>query len=227
MESSCFFRRNIFDIVRWTFIMMRVSRWSRVSSIRIIFIVLSSERFFFDKSRICFPENNLKKKLDISDKFTAMIYYIIITNKIIHLFLSCNKNSISITLLSMILVRLHESGPRFLSKETNWTPCPLVLTGMRHCAKMKITSLIAYKKETHFSLGGYLWVNWLQIVRQGEQGGGVGGGHGIQGTIFLVQTKATLGGGGGQGGGGGAHATTTFGGQGMAQQGGQGVQGRR
>lgn len=147
MESSCFFRRNIFDIVRWTFIMMRVSRWSRVSSIRIIFIVLSSERFFFDKSRICFPENNLKKKLDISDKFTAMIYYIIITNKIIHLFLSCNKNSISITLLSMILVRLHESGPRFLSKETNWTPCPLVLTGMRHCAKMKIASLIAYKKR--------------------------------------------------------------------------------
>lgn len=70
-------------------------------------------------------------------------------------------------------------------------------------------------------------INWLQIVRQGEQGGGVGGGHGIQGTIFLVQTKATLGGGGGQGGGGGAHATTTFGGQGMAQQGGQGVQGRR
>ena len=42
-----------------------------------------------------------------------------------------------------------------------------------------------------------------------------------------MQTNAIVGQGGGQGGGGGVHATITFGGQGMAQQGGQGVQGRR
>lgn len=59
------------------------------------------------------------------------------------------------------------------------------------------------------------------------QGGGVGGGQGIQGTTFLVQTNATVGQGGGQGGGGGVQATITFGGQGMPQQTEQGVQGRR
>lgn len=55
----------------------------------------------------------------------------------------------------------------------------------------------------------------------------MGGGQGIQGTTFLVQTNAKVGIGGGHGGGGGPHVTTILGGHGIAQQGGQGEQGRR